>query len=58
MEKCKCKRCGWEGEPRELGSKTVYEDYGDVCCSVCPSCGAVEYDGFELFEFSSNGEVD
>lgn len=46
----RCKACGWEGQWVEVGSKTVYEDYGDVSCSVCPSCHRVEYDGFEMFE--------
>ena len=46
----RCKRCGWEGRWSEVGSRTVYEDYGDVSCLVCPSCKRTQYDGMEMFE--------
>ena len=45
----RCDRCGWEGEDRELPSRTVYEDWGDVSCAVCPQCHATEYEGMDLF---------
>lgn len=49
-DEVRCRRCGWEGRYKELQHRTVYEDYGDVCCAVCPSCHATEYDGMVLFE--------
>ncbi len=45
----RCMRCGWQGDSQELAMKTVYEDFGDVSCAACPGCGAIEYDGMELF---------
>ena len=48
MAEVKCKACGWEGQWSEVGSKTVYEDFGDVCCNVCPNCKRVEYEGMEM----------
>lgn len=48
MSEVKCLKCGWEGKWSEVGSKTVYEDWGDVCCAVCPNCHRVEYEGMEM----------
>ena len=46
----RCLECGWEGDVDDLDRKTVYEDWGDVDCAQCPSCGEIEYEGRELFE--------
>lgn len=48
MAEVKCKECGWEGDWKDVGYKTVYEDWGDVSCLVCPNCKQVEYEGMEL----------
>lgn len=49
-EYARCIECGWEGLADDLIPVTVYEDYGDVSSSKCPSCGRVERDGEMLFE--------
>lgn len=47
----RCLECGWEESDGErLVPVTVYEDYGDVSCLKCPNCGAVQYDGMDIFE--------
>ena len=46
----RCAECGWEGDSDDLDGETVYEDWGDVYYSKCPSCGEIEYEGRELFE--------
>ena len=46
----RCARCGWEGRWHELDVARYEDDLVDVTYWRCPRCGAVEYDGMEVFE--------
>lgn len=46
----RCRECGWIGNEKELLHRDVREDWGDVCCRVCPGCHRTDYEGRQLFE--------
>lgn len=41
----KCTECGAVFLESEIPTTTVYEDWGDVVCWVCPICHRTDFEG-------------
>lgn len=44
----KCTECEATFPKHDVQTTTVYEDWGDVVCWVCPNCGQIDYEGRDM----------
>ena len=46
----KCHECGAVFYESEILTTTVYEEWGDVVCWVCPACRRIDFEGRDMIE--------